>query len=286
MALRGRKMTEGQVAGGAASNARQPGRRLKARLRAGDVLVGASIVELARPSLVRIYREAGFDFVMLENEHMLFGPNAIADTVAAARAEGLPVVAKVPQLERGETTRLLDCGVVAIQLPRTETREQIETLTSFIKFPPQGTRAAAPGLGNSDFRPPKDVRQWLADQDAETVLVAHIETRKAYENAAEIVGAPGVDMVYVGPGDFAIEMGHPGEPGHPDVRGPMEEILEMCRRHRVAFGTTAYTVESAAEWIAKGAQFFETRSELSLLYQSASQVVRDYQKLILERAKG
>ena len=264
---------------------REPGRQLKARLRAGEVLVGGTLMEFARPSLVRVYSEAGFDFLMLENEHMLFSPAAIADTVAAARSCGLPVISKIPQLERGETTRLLDCGVVGIQLPRTETREQVETLRSFIKFPPHGTRAAAPGLGNSDFRQPTDLKKWLADQDAETILVAHIETRKAFENAEEIITTPGVDMVYLGPGDFTIEMGHPGEPNHPEVSGPMEKILELCKRHKVPFGTTAYSTEAAAGWIAKGAQFFEARSELSMIYQSASQLVRDYQKLKPESAK-
>ncbi len=37
-----------------------PGRLLKSRLRAGDVLVGGMIVEYLRPSLVKLYRQAGF----------------------------------------------------------------------------------------------------------------------------------------------------------------------------------------------------------------------------------
>src|SRR5262245_17823612 len=212
-----------------------PGRQLKARMRAGEVLVGGMLLEFTRPSVVRTYREAGFDFLYLENEHMYFDPTAIADTAATARSIGLPVIAKISQLERGETTRLLDCGVVAIQLPRSETREQIETLRNLIKFPPLGTRAVAPGLGNSDFRQPANWAQWLEEQNAETTLVAHIETRKAYRNAEAIIATPGVDMVYVGPGDFSVEMGHPGEPDHPDVRRPMEEILDLCRHYGVPF---------------------------------------------------
>jgi 2-keto-3-deoxy-L-rhamnonate aldolase RhmA len=260
-----------------------PGRELKARLRAGDLLLGGILMEFARPSLVRQYLHAGFDFLYIETEHMLFNPPALADTVAFARACGLPSIAKVPQLGRRETTHLLDCGVVGIQLPRTETREQVETLRGLIKFPPNGTRASAPGLGNSDYRAPADTGAWLREQDAETLLVVHIETRLGYENAEEIISTPGVDMVYVGPGDFTVEMGHPGDVEHPAVAGPMEEMLGLCKQYGVPFGTTPYSDAGAGRWIAKGASFFEAGDELSMIYEGASRLVQAYRSFTADR---
>src|SRR5262249_30309775 len=179
-----------------------PGRHLKQRLRAGDVLIGGILTEYARPSLVKLYRQAGFDFLYVEYEHGSFPPATLADTVLCARDNGLPVIAKTPQLERAEVARLLECGVVGIQLPRTESRAQVEILRGYLKFPPTGSRAVAPGYGNSDYVQPANWKTWMAEQDAETVLVVHIETRLGYQNAAEIISTPGVDMVYVGPGDF------------------------------------------------------------------------------------
>ena len=86
-------------------------------------------------------------------------------------------------------------------------------------------------------------------------------------------------MVYVGPGDFSIEMGHPGEYDHPDVAGPMERILALCVRHQIAFGTTAAGLESAAAWIKKGARFFETVDELTLIAQGAAKLVQEYRRI-------
>ena len=74
----------------------------------------------------------------------------------------------------------------------------------------------------------------MAEQDAETTLIVHIETRLGYERTEEIVGAPGVDMVYVGPGDFSIEMGRPGQYDHPDVVGPIGEIPGRVQEARRA----------------------------------------------------
>ena len=253
-----------------------PGRQLKARLKAGEVLVAGTVTEYLRPSLVKLYRHAGFDLLYIEYEHGFLDPSALADTVLCARDNGLAVVAKTPELDRKEVAKLLDCGVVAIQLPRTETREQVETLLSYIKFPPAGTRAMAPGSGNTDYRQTTDVGGWMGEQDAETTLVVHIETRLGYENAEDIISTPGVDLVYVGPGDFSIEMGRPGAYDHPDVAGPMDEIMAICRKYDLPFGTTASGGAAARDWISKGARFFIGIDELDLIRDAASRYVADY----------
>lgn len=259
-------------------SAEGPGRLLKRRLRNGDVLVGGMVAEHLRPSLVKLYVQAGFDFMYIEYEHGFFNMTAFADAVLCARDNNLPVIAKTPQLERAEVAKLLECGVAGIQLPRTETQAEVETLRSYLKFPPSGTRAVAPGYGNSSYVQPVDWKAWMAEQDEETTLVVHIETRRAYENAEEIITTPGVDMVYVGPGDFSIEMGHPGEYDHPEVVAPMAEILQICKEHGVHFGTTAANANAAQKWVARGAQFFETADEMAFIHEAASNLVNEYRQ--------
>ncbi len=255
-----------------------PGRQLKEQLKAGAVLVGGIGTEYLRPSLVKLYKQAGFDFLYIEYEHCLFSMTTLADTVLCARDNGLPVIAKTPQLERAEVAKLLECGIVGIQLPRTESRADVETLRSYLKFPPHGTRAIAPGYGSSGYVQPPNWGAWMREQDEETCLVVHIETRRGYENAEEIISTPGVDMVYVGPGDFSIEMGHPGDYDHPDVAGPLREILALCKKHNVPFGTTASSPAAAEQLVALGAQFFETSDELALILDAARGLVGAYRQ--------
>tara|TARA_Y100000590_G_scaffold414909_1_gene512194 strand:- start:3694 stop:4524 length:831 start_codon:yes stop_codon:yes gene_type:complete len=253
-----------------------PGRHLKSRLSDGDILVAGTITEYVRPSLVKLYKNAGFDFIYIEYEHGFLNPSNLADTILSARDNGLPVVSKTPQLERQEVSKLLEAGVSGIQLPRTETHEQVEELLGYIKFPPKGTRAMAPGYGNSDYVQTSDLAEWMVEQDAESTLVVHIETRLGYENAESIISTPGVDMVYCGPGDFSIEMGRPGEFDHPDVVGPMEEIKDIALKYKLPFGTTASGGDGAKQWINKGAQFFLAVDELDFIRESASRYVSDY----------
>lgn len=257
-----------------------PGRQLKGRLQAGEVLLAGVVAEYVRPSIMKFYQQAGLDFVFIEYEHAYFDPPALSDTVLSGRDSGLPVIAKTPQLERAEVAKLMECGVVGIQLPRTESREEVETLLSYMKFPPAGTRALASGYGNSDYMRAGDRRQWMAEQDAESTVIAQIETRAGYEKAEEIVTTPGVDMVYVGPGDFSVEMGQPGNAEHPDVRGPMEEILQLCKSHGIPFGTTAANMEAAKRWTGMGAAFFETSDERFLIMDGAAKIVSDFRQFL------
>lgn len=255
-----------------------PGRRLKQRLASGAVLIGGIASEYIRPSLVKLYLQAGFDFLYIEYEHGFLTPTALVDTVLCARDNGLPVIAKTPQLERAEVAKLLECGIVGIQLPRTESRADVETLRSYLKFPPHGTRAIAPGYGSSGYVQPPDWSNWMREQDEETCVVVHIETRRAYENAEEIISTPGVDLVYVGPGDFSIEMGQPGRYDHPDVAIPMQTILELCQKYKVPFGTTASGPAAARKWVERGAQFFETTDELGLIVEGGKRLVSEYRQ--------
>ncbi len=255
-----------------------PGQQLKQRLKAGGVLIGGIASEYIRPSLVKLYLQAGFDFLYIEYEHGFLTPTALVDTVLCARDNGLPVIAKTPQLERAEVAKLLECGIVGIQLPRTESRVDVETLRSYLKFPPSGTRAIAPGYGSSGYVQPPDWEAWMREQDQETCLVVHIETRRAYENAEQIISTPGVDMVYVGPGDFSIEMGQPGRYDHPDVAIPMQKILELCQKYNVPFGTTASGPAAARAWVERGARFFETTDELGLIVAGGKRLVCEYRQ--------
>ena len=254
------------------------GRNFKRRLRAGEVMLGGSVAEYLRPSLAKIYAQAGYDFIYVDKEHMFFDGSEMTDFILAARDNQVPVISKIGELNRSETARLLEAGAVGIQLPRSESRAQLEELISYMKFPPKGTRAGAPCYGNVDYAWPADDRRWLRRADESTAVVVHIETVLGYEKAEEIVSTPQVDMVYVGPYDFSIAMGEPGNYDHPRVRKALLDILKRCKKHGVAFGTSASSPERGREWIAKGCQFFELATEQALIISGAAELVRAYGK--------
>ena len=252
------------------------GRGFKRRLKSGEVSLGLTAMEYLRPSLAKLYALAGMDFVYIEKEHGLFDGPELTDFVLAARDNRLPAISKLGELNRAETGRLLEAGVTGIQLPRTESREQLAALIDYVKFPPLGTRAGAPGYGNTDYALPDDHAAWLRKANQSTVVVAHIETARGLENVEEIAATPHLDVIYVGPYDFAIEMGHPGDYDHPDVVAGMERVLQVCLSRGIAFGTTASSPEAGRRWIEKGCRYFEMETEIELIGHGAAQAVAAY----------
>lgn len=249
---------------------------LRGRLDESELLIGVMIEQLVRPVTAKLLAHAGVDFIFLEYEHTFFSPTEMADTILAARDNDLPVIVKTPQLERQEVSKLLESGVNGIQLPRTETREQIAELLDYMRYPPDGTRAVAPGWGASDYAVVPDWRSWMDGQNKEAILVAHIETEKGIENADRIVSASGVGMVYVGMADLSAELGHPGHFDNPKVHGAVEHVLDLCKQHNVPFGTTPIDADAAHEWRRKGARFFLAASEIGLLRSALGTLITTY----------
>ena len=61
------------------------GRNFKRRLQSGDLLLGGIAAEYLRPSLVKIYAHAGYDFIFIDKEHSYFDGPEMTDFVLSAR---------------------------------------------------------------------------------------------------------------------------------------------------------------------------------------------------------
>jgi 2-keto-3-deoxy-L-rhamnonate aldolase RhmA len=252
---------------------------LKSMLRDGRTLVGMTTQNVHAPWLAKLWKYSGADFVYIEYEHGFMNEADLANFVLSCRAEGLPVVAKVPECSRTHVAKLLECGVIGIQLPWTESREQVDRLVSYVKFPPVGIRAAAPGMGNCDYKLDTSGRELIETGNRETVVLAHVETRTGIENLDAILGNPHVDVLFLGMYDLSISYGRPGEFAHPDVAAAVELALAAAKRHGKTAGMYVPNADVAARWVKKGMSFFETASEVDLIDSGARNLVRQFRDL-------
>src|SRR5438445_2268728 len=177
---------------------------LKSMLKEGRILVGVTTQHVTTAWLARLWKHSGADFVYVEYEHGFMNEADLASHVLSCRLNGLPVVAKVPECSRTHVAKLLECGVIGIQLPWTEAREQIDRLVSYVKFPPLGIRAAAPGMGNCDYNLATKGTDLIETGNRETVVLAHVETRTGIANLDSILGNPHVDVLFLGMYDLSV----------------------------------------------------------------------------------
>ena len=247
---------------------------LKDRLRDGEVVFGGTVTEHLRPSVVKAYLNAGFDFIFIENEHGAFEPARLADFVMCARDNGLTVVSKLGELSRAETARLLEMGVMGIQLPRTETADDMRTLLDYIKFPPVGSRASATGYGNSDYGK-VDKSVWYEKMNAQTFVVAHFETRAGAENVQAVLDVDGIDICFIGSSDLSLSYGIPGQYQDPDFLATVQGIFNVAARRNVVRGIVATNYDDARYWIEQGVQYFECHHELDFIRAGAANAMAE-----------
>jgi len=252
---------------------------LKSMLKENRVLVGVTTQHLTAPWLAKLWKYSGADFVYVEYEHSFMNEADLASFVLCCRTEGLPVVAKVPECSRTHVAKLLECGVIGIQLPWTESRAQIDRLVSYVKFPPLGIRAAAPGMGNCDYNLRTKGRELIDTGNRETVVLAHVETRTGIDNLDAILGNPHVDILFLGMYDLSISYGQPGDFRHPDVAAAVETALAAAKRHGKTAGMYVPDARAAEPWVSRGMRFFESASEVDLIDAGARNLVQQFREL-------
>jgi 4-hydroxy-2-oxoheptanedioate aldolase len=211
--------------------------RLPELLRGSRPLLGA-FVGIPAPALVEMCGHAGFDFVIIDNEHGPAGIESTENMLRAARGAGIiPVVRTL----EADILRILDIGASAIQVPQVNTAEQARRIVAAAKYPPVGnrgaafsTRAAGYGFFGGD--------QHIKASNEGTSVIIMAETRAAIENIDEIVAVPGVDAVFFGPNDLSFSLGYPGQMQHPEVVGAIEHGVTRALAAGVAPGVLAPSV--------------------------------------------
>src|SRR3989442_9283448 len=249
---------------------------LKKLLKEKKLLVGLTTNHITHHWLAKLWKRSGTDFVYIEYEHGFWNEADLAGYVLCCRAEGLPVVAKVPDCSRTHVAKLLECGVTGIQLPWTESREQIDRLVSYVKFPPIGIRAAAPGMGNCDYDLDIGGKEFIELANEESVVLAHVETKLGVANIDVILGNPYVDIVFLGMYDLTVSCGHPGDFSHADVAVAVSQVIDAARKFDKVVGMYVPNFRTAKPWIEKGVTFFETAGEVELINAGARRLIAEF----------
>jgi 2-keto-3-deoxy-L-rhamnonate aldolase RhmA len=246
--------------------------RLRRLLAEGTTPIGVFLIEFRQVAVLQILADCGFDFVIIDNEHGVFDIESIAELSRAARLIDLMPIVRIPDHAYPWIAQALDAGAIGIMAPRIETPAQVAAVVRSMKYPPQGARGNAMGLGYMEFRS-GPVPEVLRRENEETFLVVQIETRGAVENLEAIMATPGVDAALVGPNDLAIALGVPGETDGPEVRAVIERVIDVGRRTGTASAVHMRDLDAAVRWIGRGVRMLSCRSETILLADAGRAVV-------------
>ena len=127
---------------------------LKQALQKGRPVAGL-FCSTPAPLVVEMIGCAGFDFVILDTEHVLVNPETLANMIRAAEGVGLAVLLRIPAGSPDTILPALDAGAQGVVVPRVTRAEDIARAVQASRYHPHGCRGLnggrMPGFGKMDL---------------------------------------------------------------------------------------------------------------------------------------
>ncbi len=235
-----------------------PRNAFKAGLAAGKVQHGLWC-GIADPLVAEMCAALGYDWMMFDTEHTALDLPKVLTLMQAIAPYPVAPLVRPASLDPAAIKRWLDIGAQTLLIPMINTVEEAQLAAASVAYPPHGIRGVAGSARASRFGTVADYHLKARD---EICLLVQVETVEAMGRIEEIAAVPGIDGIFVGPADLAASLGHPGQPGHPEVR---TAVLDSIRRI-VAAGKPAGFLSTDPAYVEEvteaGATFVSSRIDL------------------------
>ena len=170
--------------------------------------------------------------MLFDTEHSALDPISVLPLLQAVAPYPVAPIVRPGSLNPAEIKKLLDLGAQNILVPMVNCAEEAALAVAAVEYPPQGIRGVSGLTRATGFA---SVPGYHKSARQEIALLVQVETRAAIANIERIAAVTGVDGIFVGPAELAADLGHVGQPSHPDVK---DAVLDAIRRI-TATGTPA-----------------------------------------------
>lgn len=225
------------------------------------------------PFFVRYAAHFRYDGIWLDLEHRAMDDREVQALLAFCHMYDIDCMVRPPSVERNRLYRYLEDGAAGFLIPFVSDRETARKIVEAVRFPVLGNRGLDGSGLDGDFgiqTPGENNSAYTRDANAETFIIAQIETPDAVPKADEIAAVEGIDGLFVGSGDLGLRLA-----GRPDSAGlgldsAIEQVSAAARRHGKAWGAASGSLEALARYRRMGAQLIPWGGDFALRQVLAS----------------
>ena len=163
--------------------------------------------------------------------------------------------------------RLLEAGATGILYPRCDDEAVAQEVVRWTKFAPLGERGMD-GSGHDMPYKSMDMPEYIKKANEETFVVVQLEAQAAVDRAEEIASVEGIDGIMLGPADFSVLSGIPGQIDHELVHKAIEKMSVAAKNTGKAWGRTSNSFEETEQLVANGARLIFQGSDFMLIKQA------------------
>jgi len=226
------------------------------------------------PSLesVEILGNAGFDFVVIDQEHAPLDFQTAYGMAVVAQACGMSVLVRVPDTSGSHVQRLLDAGVDGLLVPHVRSAAEAALQISRMTFPTAGGTRGMGLTGRTGAWGGLTSAEYVAT--GETVFRGvQLEDWEALEDGEGIVSTPGLGGAFIGMGDLRLGRGLRGP--DPELDALVAKVVGLARERGVPAGTAIGTPEEFRQAAAAGFSFVMVSNDGGILRAAATRLVRE-----------
>ena len=254
----------------------EPGSRpspssFRERFAARELLTG-TFIKTPTPHAIEILGGLGFDFVVIDEEHAPFDPQATDVALLAARASGTAGIVRVASADPAGILRVLDCGATGVLIPHVSSAAKAREVAAACRY--RGGRRGYSGSSRAAGYGAGKVWDHVARSDAATAVIAMIEDPEALDDIDAILGLEGIDGAFIGRGDLTVALGAEANDA-PPVKAAVDRVMAAAGK---AAKPVCVMVGSAAEargFKELGASAFIVSSDQGFLRKIAGQALAE-----------
>lgn len=212
----------------------------------------------------------GFDFIVVDMEHVAIDIRETLGLLQAIAGTPASALVRLPWNDPVMAKRVLDAGGQTLMFPFVQNAAEAKIAADSCRYPPEGMRGAALINRGSRYGIAKD---YVARANREVCCIVQLETREAIARMDEIAAVPGVDALFVGPGDLASSMGKLGQIGDAEVQKELAAAAAKAKQLGKPCGIVGGTPEMVKKFIDYGYSYVAIASDMAMMLGRAGEYV-------------
>ena len=235
-------------------------------------------LHLTDASIFEMVSVMGFDGSWMDLEHHSYSLETAGNFIRATRVGSADILARTAKGEFMRMGRLLETGAQGIMYPRCSDASEATEVVRWAKFAPLGERGFD-GAGADAFYTGIPMDEYVRDANEETFVVIQLEDPKAIEQAEAIAAVEGVDVIMLGPADFSVLSGIPGQFDHPSIEKSLNKIAQAAANAGKHWASTAADANSAKGLLQRGAGMILHNADICIVKKGLEIMRDDFSKL-------
>lgn len=235
-----------------------------------------TFIKTPTPHAIEIVGALGFDFVVIDEEHAPFDPQATDVALLAARASGTAGIVRVASASPSDILRVLDCGATGVLVPHVSSAAKAREIAAACRYK-KGKRGYSGSARAGGYGATK-VWDHVARSDETTTVIAMIEDPEALDDIDSILAVEGIDGAFIGRGDLTVALGSSANDA-PPVKAAVDLVMAAAGRARKPVCVMVASAAEAKGFRELGASAFIVSSDQGLLRRIAAQTLAEMAEL-------